>query len=316
MLALTQFTGFNARRRTSGIVRGRGIAGITLGLAGAGDRHRVGAGSTAMTLGLAATGTVRTVVHGAGTAGITLGLAGAGTMHRVGAGTAGITLGLAGAGRLNPWVDCVAYWPLEEASGNRVDATGRGNDLVPFTSYVYQTPGKVGYGVNLAPPGSLRLNSTSDVQPNAPFSACGWMIPLSPGAPPYSVIVKGVTMDGSDSADEWGVWGDPFTETLTFWTRGSGGVSSVNVSVADLDTTWVFWAAVCTGSELILSINGGTPYSVSCDTPVAGDETLYFASPTGGYESFADETGIFAKALSGGEIAELYNGGAGVTYNP
>jgi len=326
MLALTQFTGFNARRRTSGIVRGRGIAGITLGLAGAGTRHMVGAGTAGITLTPAAAGTVRTPLFGEGVAEITLGAVGAGTRRTTGAGTAGIVLGAAGAGTVvSPAASyAVAYWRFEESLGSdpREDATGNLFDLTTLAGgagVITQETGLIDFATGLTGDKYLYTSdgdgSDSRIQTNDKMSLAGWFkVSEFVGAPD----TMGIIYKGSDYVPanwEWGVYVDDDELVFTVLQDGPNPVS-VSVPITGLEDTWIFFAAVADfiGNTIQISVNDGTPVSDALSGTYTVQNNQYRCGPSSVTLLTLDEIGRYNIALSAAQITELYNSGAGQTY--
>jgi len=213
----------------------------------------------------------------------------------------------------------VAYWKLEESSGTRVDATGRGNDLAPQAT-PGNTTGRVGNAVQLTSASSQFLNSASTAD---------------------------LTMGDFDFTFAFWVWGDTVTPqkyAMSKWT--SSGVEEYSVLI---DTGNRFKFYIANFAKVVSADNFGAPsistwYFVVCQHDAANDlikisvndGTMNTAATAGafpavGVEGFAigsakssafnvgwngriDEFGIWKRLLTAAEITSMYNGGSGITY--
>lgn len=212
----------------------------------------------------------------------------------------------------------VAYWSLEEASGTRVDATGRSNDLTPNNT-PGNTTGKVGNAVQLTIASSQWLSraSTSDLaMGNIDFTIAAWVYADSLGIDSY-IVSK---------------WSTGSEEYSLGYSNGSGFIFIINnfakfvietVVGVPSTATWYFVVAQHDSvSDLVkISVNAGTfrTAATAGQFPAAGSEGFAVgdskqAGTASKWNGRIDEVGIWKRALSSAEITELYNSGSGRDY--
>lgn len=217
----------------------------------------------------------------------------------------------------------VAYWSLEEASGTRVDATGRSNDLTP-TNTPGNTTGKVGSAVQLTAASSHRLDraSTADVtMGNFDFTISCWAYLDALGAQRY-IYSKWSTLAASGLA-EYNLLYETSGTRFDFYIAGFGKRVRSDVLGAPAATTW--YHIVCThdaaGDLIAMYVNGTSQGSTATagSFPAAGTQNLGVGTAKSGeanalWNGRIDELGIWKRLLSGAEITQLYNGGSGMSY--
>lgn len=327
MLSLTQLTGFNRRRRTRRLL-GRGTLDLTTGLSAEGIVRRVGEGTLDLALGLTAAGVVRTPLLGTGTLDLTTGMTAAGNSRSpvAGAGTLDLTTGMSADGSVITLVPrlAAAYWKFEEGGvppDPRVDATGNLFDLTPYLGlgYITQETGLIGYATGIT---DTRFLYTGDgdgndplIQTNDRMSIAGWFKLSDFGSPGD---ITGILYKGSSfvpSEWEWGVHVDEDNLVFSVGVDGPGSVS-VSVPITGLEDTWIFFAAVADfiGNTIQISVNDGTPVSDTLSGTYTVQNNQYRVGPTPATLLTVDELGKYNIALTAGQITELYNGGAGITY--
>lgn len=214
----------------------------------------------------------------------------------------------------------VAYWALEEASGTRADATGRGNTLSP-TNAPGNAAGIVSNGLSLLAGSSQYVSraSTTDLQTGAiDFTYAGWvkltaktsfrMIASKYGAGAAETLLY------YDTSDRFAFQ----TYTLA---EVSLGNAKANTFGSPSTGVWYFLCAqqVAAGPTLKISVNNGAFDSVTpTGTPSAGSGVFQIGAYRGGTlpngDMTIDEFGIWKRILTGAEITALYNAGAGRTY--
>jgi hypothetical protein len=221
---------------------------------------------------------------------------------------------------LAPW----AFWPMEESTGTRLDATGHGHDLAPDLGYmmpdVEMVTGKIGNAVRFpySPGFQSRLYRDSDgpLRPMTKYSIVFW----GRGGP-TSILAPydGITLDVR-FYPEFGVQliCDPATGKLKLWTK---------CNTKTLETDYIFDSnrflfVVVVGDEtslrayvdkvLVGEDSGAVDISVNPMTD------YQYVSITGNFEensinwSVVDELGFWDKAaLTPAQIDQLWNGGAG-----
>lgn len=203
----------------------------------------------------------------------------------------------------------LAWWTLNEASGNRADSTGRGNTMVQTGSIT----GAAGFG-NV---GNVSVWSGS----NSNFLSCGSLLTTSP----WSIALWfnrsiGLTdrplftsIDGND-----GINLQAFRVTnnghiacsIDGGTEVVGGPDSVGIG------SWGHAAFTYDGTTVIGYLNAVQQLSaakVADYTDV--DQTLLGTDADGtAYGGDMVAAGVWNRVLSTTEISSLYNGGNGVQY--
>lgn len=212
----------------------------------------------------------------------------------------------------------VAYYALEEASGTRADATGRGNDLTP-TNTPGNTSGKVGNGVALVAASSHYLvrSSTSDLEcGNVDFTLAFWMN--------FTTVINLMTVvckDQTSVSRSYRV--DYNNSALRFFTFQSGGGVAGQIAPAFTPATgtWYFvcaWQDVTANTVNLQIDNGSVNTATRTATPgtTAADFTVgKGASASAQYfNGIVDEIGLWKRVLTSTERTTLYNSGAGRTY--
>ncbi|MGH7186131.1 MAG: LamG domain-containing protein [Pseudomonadota bacterium] len=208
----------------------------------------------------------------------------------------------------------VAYWKLDEASGTRVDATGRGNDLATVVGSPGSAAGKVGNAVDTSSGNYLEGPVGGDLSPgNADFTIAAWLWfdalsgegdivnKWQSGNFEYSLATDGsnnlkfFVSDGSFPSVTATTFGAVSTSTWYFvvaWHDSVGDAIKIVVNDGTVETT-AHAGGVNTGSA---------PFSVG---------RAPFGSP---HDGRVDEVGFWTRLLTAGEITALYNGGAGLAY--
>jgi len=215
----------------------------------------------------------------------------------------------------------VAYYKLDEASGNAADSVG--SVTLTNTGTATYGAGKINNGVNLARASSQRLNAAD---PSAfhlsSITLAGWFkLASNPSGSYYTLICK--VYGGS--------WASPYasfyirlpslTDIEIGNTFNGSSLDAVGITVSALSTGVWYHVALTydagTGSRR-LYLNGS---DVGGDTKSGniqystGEFNLGRTGDSGeGLDGSLDEWGIWSRALSSAEITSLYNGGTGVQY--
>ena len=211
----------------------------------------------------------------------------------------------------------ISYWKMEEASGARADATG--NITLSDVNTVGQAVGKIGNsGDFIAANSESLITSGADKTklsfPNQSYSFVAWVYANS--------LVNGYIFS------KWGIATQRqyrlLFSPIQFRFEHMDAVQ-VQYNAMDVLTTiinqWYFVATVYDhdAQDMTLYVDTRTPVV----TPVAtGSATVdsaefYIGSSNGAtiwFDGRIDEVGAWSRALSANEVAQLYNGGAGVTY--
>lgn len=205
----------------------------------------------------------------------------------------------------------VAYWPLEEASGTRIDATGRGNNLTDNNTTGVAL-GKVDSAVNLVRANSnyLSIGSTPDLNTgNVDFTWAGWVFVGSQN------LTQIISSKRGGSTNEWYLTQDA-GQVFQFVSRDTDVVGAGSPTL----NTWHF--VVCwqnTGDNTInISVNtSATASTTRTGTPAAGSsqfEIGRFGEAGGGARHFlgrVDEVGFWKRVLTAGERSDLFRATSG-----
>jgi hypothetical protein len=217
----------------------------------------------------------------------------------------------------------VSYWELEEASGTRVDSHGS-NDLTD-TNTVGQATGIQGNSADFESTNSERLEIADasqtglDISPDISISM--WIKPesLPSSGAGYSLCGK---YRGAGGARQYVLSYDNSAGTYRFTWRTSSDGTAVNTDTIDYTMTagtWYHVALIHDSGTATLYINGSSQgtFTGYATTIVNGSEEFalgYCEDVAGYYDGLMDEVGIWSKALTSGEVTDLYNSGAGLPY--
>ena len=216
----------------------------------------------------------------------------------------------------------VAYYSLEEASGTRVDATGRGNDLTDNNT-VTQAAGKVGNAAQFTRANSESLSKadTADVRIGGDIavSVQAWIyldtLPSASGS--FQIVSKDAS--GNRELD----WSVSTSDDKVYIGMFSGGSASYAASASALSTaTWyhlVFTYDPATNTLSLYTNNGAATTASLGPIDAVGTASLRVgARDFAGFEQYfngrIDEVGIWHRVLTADERTQLYNGGAGLAY--
>lgn len=220
-----------------------------------------------------------------------------------------VTNNISGSGA--PTSGLLAYWDFEEANfSNFTDKSGNSKDFAR-TNNAERATGKVDNAVWFQSAFSQKLTSTSGsgLSAGTGLTIAGW-VNLGTGAV-QSLMQKGVT--GSGTA-EYGMF--YYDNALSFFTSSDGtGTGYVEVGAAyTLSSGWHFFACTWNGSTMGISIDNGTPVTISQSSIHTGTATLSLGADAGGnyVNGYVDQLRIYNRALSSGEITTLYNSGTGL----
>lgn len=218
-----------------------------------------------------------------------------------------------------------SFWELEEASGSRADATGT-NPLADHNT-VGSTTGKVGTAAVFQASNFNYLShaSTAGLQFGGNASATAWI---------YNTLTFGAAgsdirfVVGKDEASqrEFNL-GMNFTTANRVFARMWDGSAVAHLVEATTfgalsDATWYFVHVTYDATTHILSVgvNAGTMNTLDIGgASFTGTAPFYlggrsFSGSEGYWDGNIDQVGLWARVLSGAEITQLYNGGAGLSY--
>lgn len=215
----------------------------------------------------------------------------------------------------------VAYYKLDESSGNAADSSGSGFTLTNTGTIPYSTTyGKINNGASFDGSSQYFVGSASqNITGDATFSF--WMKPQSLASDPVLFCKFGV---GNTQLS--------YYLQLNFTSNNVGFVNSADGSTAIGGTTVAYTFSVNTLYYVSLVYTAATPKielfingtSIGSSTGTlktsifAGTDIFEIGRYTRGnvlfYNGYLDEVGIWSRVLTSTEISSLYNGGAGLQY--
>lgn len=236
---------------------------------------------------------------------------------------------LAGSFRMRGWANAgssnnfltnlIAYYKLDEASGDALDATANAKTLTQYNT-IGTAAGIINGGRTY--PGTAGYYHRRDADTTFGqfgsnyFTVTLWVKPgsLSQGTYP-GIISKFAT-----SNIEWGIlFNDGNKKAYLDVSSNGTSETTVDAATAFPDTsTWLFVAAGWDGVNIWISVNGGafatTPWSSNLFT---GTADFYLGARTGTpFNGEIDEVGIWSgRSLSLSEVQQLYNSGAALPYS-
>lgn len=217
----------------------------------------------------------------------------------------------------------VAYWKLDEASGTRVDATGRGNDLTDNNT-VTQAAGKVSDAAQFTAANLEYLSRATNADlemGDIDFTICAWAYLDSLV---NSQIVAKDTDSPSNSRDYTLDYFQAGPTQFRFYFVNGGQVKIATTTTETVTmSTWYFLVGWhdATADTVNIQLDNGTPHSAPTGglaPQVSAAEFRIGARPYTGFEDYMngriDEVGIWKRVLTGNERNQLYKSGAGFSY--
>lgn len=210
----------------------------------------------------------------------------------------------------------VAYWRLDEASGTRVDATGRGNDLTDNNT-VTQAAGKVGNAAQFAAANSeyLSLADNADLSMggDTPFTLAAWCNPATTGGD------RGlITKSSNPGVREYQV---RMNNTARFQFVASADGAATAVASQNVAWALLTWHLVMAWHDPDLNtINTQIDNGVITSATLAGgvfDDTNTFcigATNSGAslfWDGLIGPAGVWKRLLTPAERAYIWNSGRG-----
>jgi len=206
----------------------------------------------------------------------------------------------------------VAYFALEETSGNATDITGEfTTNTINITAY--SQTGKIGNAFNFSRSGIA--NNTNLGISTYPFTWNVWV--KSNQTQVYSEPTFIAVMNDSTNTD---IFLGFTSGNYTIFTRNeSGSNNKVTSNITANNNSWVMVSAVFkneTNRQLwINGVNvGNDTTNIRLDNGIQRFSIGEFYNRGAPYVGMLDEIGIWNIALSKSDIAELYDGGNGVGY--
>mgnify|MGYP001580415787 CR=1 FL=1 len=218
----------------------------------------------------------------------------------------------------------ISYWPLDEASGNALDAHGA-NELTETGGTIASATGKVGNARDFeaGDTESFQHADNADLSTgNIDFTFAAWVNAESLADFPV-ISHKGW---GGSGIREWVLYYDTSAGRLTFSVSDDGDSTAGTVQADNFGAlstgTWyhVVWWHDSVNNQLGIAVNAGTPNTFSYSAGLgdrAGtfeigassvDQSLYWGG-------LFDEVGFWKRVLTSDERTDLYNSGAGRAYS-
>lgn len=205
----------------------------------------------------------------------------------------------------------LAYWKLDESSGNAADSSGNGYTLTNNGSTSYGT-GKINNGIDFGTTNTNKYLSATLIDPdsyNSGFSISFWVNFNSLSSDQYAFSFNdlgwgGVHFRAISSTDTRFRFGNGVTsdggETAyaSSWSTGTWYHITMTHS-ATANKYYVNGSQVATDTTNVTLANNGTTFNIG--------GVIYS-------KAIVDEFGIWGKELSSTEVTELYNSGNGLQY--
>lgn len=212
------------------------------------------------------------------------------------------------------------YWKFDESSGNATDSVASATLTNSSTSYV---PGKILNGASFLGNSSSKLQGTA-TDPDgyaSGFSWAGWVYWNSATSGTQRWFIQIPESAGWGTCyigNRGGVGGENGLTFVYKFGNGASGFYGFNTGTTIPVATWTHVAATVAGTTNKFYVNGTL---VSTNTASANiqnnSSTVVFGNESGnayGWNGLVDEWGIWGKELTAGEVSQLYNGGAGLSY--
>jgi hypothetical protein len=214
----------------------------------------------------------------------------------------------------------ISYWPMDEASGNALDA--HGSNPLTDNGTVGSAAGKVGGARSLAAASEEFFSHADNADlstGNVDFAFAGWFN-LASAASESTILGKAVTSNAQGIDYQLFVSGG----TLTWRVTPDGDYANrTQVSAGSIATgTWYHFVAWhdSVADVIGLAVNAGTPATAAHTTGVFDGTGLFTIGDLSGFVSrldgLIDEVGLWkGRILTAQERTDLYNGGAGLAYS-
>jgi hypothetical protein len=218
----------------------------------------------------------------------------------------------------------IGYWKLDESSGNAADATGNGYTMT--NSNVTYSAGKINNGADFNST-SDRLSNTNavfDFQRNVAFSVQFWVNLTALGSNQFLVS----NQEGTSTFIGWCLYHSSSGKINFDMYQNLSGPIALAVATPTSAISAGSYAHVVFTKSTATTVSGvkiyvnGTSQSLTTGLDTLTSNITYaadlnFGTRTGASSNMngqLDEIGIWDVELTGSEVTELYNGGAGLAY--
>lgn len=215
----------------------------------------------------------------------------------------------------------ISYWKLDESSGNALDA--HGSNTGTDSNTVGAAAGKIGGArdfelsnsgyFDCGDPANLRLST---------FSVSAWINGESWSGTGTRTVVAKTNVTGGGNLRNYHLDVTTGGKVRFGFTSSAGVFQGFTESTATLSTgTWYHIVGTWDGTTVNLYINGSLDNSTDpAGTPTpnttTGNLCIGRLGPNNAayFDGLIDEVGIWGRALTADEVAQLNNGGAGIVY--
>lgn len=215
----------------------------------------------------------------------------------------------------------VAYWRLDEASGTRADSSGNARSLTANGSPVSRT-GKLGNAADFVP-GSSQYLSTADATVSGTIvGTSGWTIAgwvYSDDNATRGLCTTFTTVGSSGLQALFHASYLVARDVAILWYNNAGSATIAASGASMTSGAWNFWAIKFDPADgkvrVRTNATTGTGVTASGTFTTHGDFALGRDRPAGGptyFDGGIDDVGLWSRALSGAELDQLYNSGAGL----
>jgi len=215
----------------------------------------------------------------------------------------------------------IAYYKLDEASGDALDATGNGKTMTQ-NGTVGSDTGIILTGRTMDGSSANRLSRADDVdfEPGpSPFFATMWVYTTTLVQSSFPGLFAKETEGGQQA---WGTFFNDPDNKVGFLVSPTGAAPFTIVYTASALSTnaWQFVAFGWDGANIVISLNGGAFQTTAFSSSVqSGTSPIYIGFRGGSISSWTgrvDEIAFWkGRALTIAEVQTIYNGGAGFAYD-
>lgn len=206
------------------------------------------------------------------------------------------------------------YWKMDNGNDSIGSLNLASNGTVTFTA------GLIGNAATVVSGGFMDVATqpTTYAQSGTAFSVNGWIRFTSTiDSNDHMVFWFRTTTGGNIRQFNLGYMQSTTSWQFTAFPNSGGATTSTTFSASPSTSTWYMLTGVYDGTNLSLYLNGsavGTPTAWVKGTFSTTAQHSYTLGQSNTTNQQTDEIGFWERALTTGEITQLYNGGAGLQY--